>query len=149
MIKILKTSSGNPDFIDLVKLLDADTKGRDGEDHSFHVEYNKIDILKYVLIAYLNDAPVGCGAIKNYDETTMEIKRMYVLPEARGNGIASKVLAKLEKWAKELSFNRCILETGKMYPEARALYHKSGYRIIANYDQYVGIENSMCFEKSI
>ena len=74
---------------------------------------------------------------------------MFVLPERRGKGIAAKVLSELEIWAAELSFEKCILETGKKQPEAIQLYKKSGYVIIANYGQYDGIENSLCFEKKL
>ncbi len=74
---------------------------------------------------------------------------MYVSPNFRGKGIATKILIELEKWAKELSFNKCVLETGKKQPEAIELYMKNGYAVISNYGQYKGIENSCCFEKEI
>jgi len=72
---------------------------------------------------------------------------MYTLPGSRGKGIASQVLAELERWAAELSYEKCLLETGKRQPEAIALYKKRGYRLIPNYGQYAGVENSVCFEK--
>ena len=149
MINILRTDSDNIDFVDLVKLLDADTKVRDGVDHLFHIKHNKIDNINHVLIAYIAEEAVGCGAIKHYRDRTIEIKRMFVHPEARGKGIASRVLAELENWAREMNYEKCILETGKRYPEARGLYAKSGYSKIPNYDQYIGIANSVCFEKTI
>jgi len=148
MINLLKTNSDHPDFIALVRLLDADLAIRDGEDHAFYSQFNKIDAIKHVVLAYEGERPVGCGAIKQYDAVTMEVKRMYVLPEGRQKGIASKILVELEHWAGELSRERCVLETGKNQPEAIALYHKSGYARIPNYGQYVGIENSVCFEKA-
>jgi len=77
----------------------------------------------------------------------MEVKRMYVLPQHRGKGLATRILTGLESWAKELSYQKCILETGKRQPEAIALYTKNGYIVIPNYGQYKGIENSVCFEK--
>jgi len=67
----------------------------------------------------------------------------------RGKGVAMNILSELEKWAKELGYKKCVLETGKKQPEAIALYKKSQYQIIPNYGQYVGIENSVCFEKMI
>jgi GNAT superfamily N-acetyltransferase len=149
MIRIIRTDSDNPDFIDLVKHLDADLAERDGDDHSFYAQFNKINKIKYVVVAYENSKPVGCGAIKEYAPNTMEIKRMYTLPENRGKGIASKVLTELEIWAAELSYEKCILETGKKQPEAIALYKKNGYKLIPNYGQYVEAENSVCFEKDI
>jgi len=149
MIKILRTNSDNPDFIELVKYLDADLAIRDGNEHSFYAQFNKIDKIKFVVIAYEDDQPVGCGAIKEYAPNTMEIKRMYTSPASRGNGIATKVLTELENWAAEMSFEKCILETGKKQPEAIALYKKSGYKSISNYGQYAGIENSVCFRKEV
>ena len=149
MIHIIRTNSDNADFIILVKFLDEDLAIRDGEDHSFYAQYNKIDKIKYVVVAYENDHPVACGAIKEFDQNTMEVKRMYTLPVWRGKGIASDVLRELESWAAELSYKKCILETGKKQPEAIALYKKNGYGIIPNYGQYTGVDNSLCFEKII
>ena len=149
MVKITRTNSDNPDFIELVKYLDADLAERDGKDHPFYAQFNKIDKLKYVIVAYENGKPVSCGAMKEYKPGIVEIKRMYTLPEKRGKGIASKILAELEIWAVELDYDKCILETGKKQPEAVKLYKKNGYRSIPNYGQYAGIENSLCFEKEI
>lgn len=149
MIRTIRTNSDHQDFIQLVKHLDADLAERDGKDHSFYAQFNKIDKIKYVVIAYDEDKPVGCGAIKEYAPGTMEIKRMYTLPESRGKGIASKVLSALEEWAIELEYEKCILETGKKQPEAIRLYEKNDYSVIPNYGQYAGIENSVCFEKHL
>ncbi len=149
MIKIIRTSSGNKDFIDLVKLLDADLAERDGDDHAFYHQFNKIDVIKHVVVLYENEKPIGCGAIKEFDATAMEVKRMYTSPESRGKGIATKILSELEKWAEELSYKKCVLETGKRQPEAIQLYTKSGYKIVSNYGQYKGITNSICFEKNL
>lgn len=149
MIKIVRTSSENQDFIQLVKRLDADLAERDGKDHAFYAQFNKIDKINYVVVAYEDGKPVGCGAIKEYEPDTMEVKRMYTVLESRGKGIASKVLRELEMWASELSYGRCILETGKKQPEAIGLYKKNGYKIIPNYGQYAEVENSVCFEKLI
>jgi putative acetyltransferase len=149
MTKIYRTSSDNPDFISLVKLLDAELAERDGEDHPFYAQFNKIDNIKYAVVAYENDKPISCGAIKEYSSDTMEVKRMYTLPECRGKGIATKVLIELERWAKELGYEKCILETGKKQPEAIALYKKNGYKLIPNFGQYAGVDNSVCFEKEM
>ena len=149
MIKITRTNSHNPDFIGLVKLLDADLEIRDGEDHTFYAQFNKLDKIKYVVIAYENEKPSGCGALKEFNANTMEIKRMYVSPESRKKGIATKILTELENWSSELSYENCILETGKRQPEAIELYKKNGYKRIPNYGQYSGVENSLCFEKKI
>ncbi|MBT1697899.1 GNAT family N-acetyltransferase [Fulvivirgaceae bacterium PWU4] len=149
MINLTRTDSDNPDFVALVKLLDADLAKRDGADHSFYAQFNKIDKIRHVVLAYENETPVGCGAIKQFAPDAMEVKRMYILPEHRNKGIATIILSELERWAAELSYARCVLETGKRQPEAIELYKKNGYNVTPNYGQYVGIENSVCFEKRI
>lgn len=149
MIKIIRTNSNNKDFIALVKELDDLLAELDGEEHAFYNSLNKIDKIKHVIVAYEGDKPVACGAIREFAPGVMEVKRMYTLPELRGKGIASQVLSELEKWAAELSYHTCVLETGKRQPDAIALYKKKGYKIIPNYGQYVNIENSVCFEKSL
>jgi putative acetyltransferase len=149
MIKLLRTSSDNPDFMILVKSLDADLAIRDGDEHEFYSQFNTLINIKHVVVAYNDDEPAGCGAIKKYASNTMEVKRMYVRPEQRRKGIAAKILAELEKWAAELSCTGCILETGKKQPEAIELYKKNGYIPIPNYGQYAGVENSICFEKKL
>ena len=149
MITIIRTNSDNQDFVNLIKLLDADLAQRDGDDHPFYAQYNKITKIKYVVIAYDGNQPVSCGAVKEYDANTMEVKRMYTTPESRGRSIASQVLTELETWAAELSYEKCILETGKKQPEAIRLYEKNGYKLIPNYGQYAEIENSGCFEKNL
>jgi putative acetyltransferase len=149
MIKIIRTDSGNQDFIELVKCLDADLAMRDGDDHAFYAQFNKTVNLKYVVVVYENEIPTACGALKEFAANTIEIKRMYTAPGCRGKGIATMVLAELEKWAAELSYKKCILETGKKQPEAIGLYKKNGYKSIPNYGQYAGIVNSVCCEKVV
>ena len=148
-MKILRTNSENPDFIKLVKLLDKDLEIRDGEDHAFYAQFNKVDSIKYVVVALENQKPLGCGAIKEFDQHTMEIKRMYTSVESRGKGVASLVLEALEQWAKEEEFKQCILETGIKQPEVICLYEKNGYHLIPNYGQYSDVEDSKCFKKMI
>ena len=92
---------------------------------------------------------MGCGAIKEFSAEAMEVKRMFVPVDERGKGIASMVLTELERWAAEMGYQKCVLETGKKQPEAIKLYLKNGYKVVANYGQYIGVENSVCFEKNV
>jgi putative acetyltransferase len=149
MIQLIRTDSNNPDFIELVRFLDADLAERDGEDHAFYNQFNKITHIKHAVVAYTEGVAVGCGAIKEFEAKAMEVKRMYTLPQQRGRGLATIVLTELENWAREMSYTCCVLETGKKQPEAIELYKKNGYNIIPNYGQYEGIENSVCFEKRL
>ncbi len=148
MIQLKRTDSTNKDFLELVKHLDTDLAIRDGDDHPFYDQFNKLDSIKYTVVAYdESNRAVGCGAIKEFESKTMEVKRMFVPLELRGKGIALKILQELETWAIELGNRKCILETGIKQPEAISLYKKSGYKFIDNYGQYAGVENSVCFEK--
>ena len=147
MLTFNRTNSSNSDFQQLVQLLDADLAVRDGAEHGFYAQFNKIDMIQYAIVVYENDVAVGCGAIKQFSTQTMEIKRMYVPLKQRNKGIASFILQALEVWAKELNYTNCVLETGKKQPEAIALYTKNNYQVIPNYGQYIGIKNSVCFKK--
>jgi putative acetyltransferase len=147
MYILKRTNAEDEDFQKLVVELDKELTIRDGDDHAFYAQFNKIAVLKNAVVIYENDIAVGCGAIREYQENVMEIKRMYVLPEKRGKGIASIILKELENWTKELGFEKCILETGKNQPEAISLYNKNNFVVIKNYGQYAEIYNSVCFEK--
>ncbi|MBU3011413.1 GNAT family N-acetyltransferase [Polaribacter vadi] len=146
-LRILRTNSENQDFINLVKKLDTYLKITDGDEHDFYNQFNNIDVLKYVVLVYLNDIAVGCGAIKKMDNSAVEVKRMFVSSDKRGKGIAQKILTELEVWTKELGYKKCVLETGKRQVEAVNFYHKCKYKVIPNYGQYAAMENSICFEK--
>ncbi|WP_299432585.1 GNAT family N-acetyltransferase [uncultured Maribacter sp.] len=148
-MKLVRTTSKNKDFTVLVKELDAYLAITDGDEHAFYNQFNSIQSLKYVLVVYVNDIPVGCGAIKPLNTSSMEIKRMYVSPKTRGKGIATRILKELESWTKELNYTSCILETGIRQTEAVALYKKCNYNIIPNYGQYIGVKNSLCFKKEV
>jgi GNAT superfamily N-acetyltransferase len=146
---LLRTNSENLDFRALVHLLDQDLAIRDGEDHAFYDQFNKIDKIAHALVAFEGNQPIGCGAIRAYAPTIMEVKRMFVLPAYRGKGVAAAILIELERWAAELGYAHCRLETGKKQPEAIRLYQKSGYTLIPNYGPYEQAENSVCMEKSL
>jgi GNAT superfamily N-acetyltransferase len=148
MLGMSRTNSLNPDFVALVKKLDAYLTITDGDEHAFYDQFNKIDSINHVVVFHENCLPVACGAIKQMGSTNAwEIKRMFVEESMRGKGIASQVINELEKWAKELNVEKLVLETGIRQTEAVALYHKNNYQIIKNFGQYIGVENSICFEK--
>lgn len=149
MLTFTRTNSEHPDFVTLVRLLDADLAIKNGEQNPFYAQYNKIALIQHVILAHENGVAIACGAIKEYEPGSMEVKRMFTQPDTRGKGVASQVLAQLEAWAKELGYAKCILETGKHMPDAVHLYQKNGYVVIPNYGQYAGIENSVCFEKPL
>ncbi|MEM9526619.1 MAG: GNAT family N-acetyltransferase [Bacteroidota bacterium] len=148
-LSLIRTDAQNADFRQLVALLDAHLAITDEDEHDFYHQYNGIEDIKYVIMAYLEEKPIGCGAIKHFAEGAMEVKRMYTAPEQRGQGIAGQVLGDLENWARELGYARCLLETGIRQPYAIRLYEKHGYTRIPNYGQYAEVENSVCMEKKL
>lgn len=147
MVRIERTDSSSADFQMLVKFLDADLAIRDRDEHAFYAQFNKTDQLKQVIVLYENDIPIACGAIREWADGIMELKRMFVQPSSRRKGFAKMVVANLEKWTVELGFHTCILETGKNQPEAIELYQKIGFEITPNYGQYANVENSVCMQK--
>lgn len=149
MYKVVRTNSEDKDFLQLVQLLDKDLAIRDGKDHSFFSQYNKVSNIKHVVLLYDKDEAIACGAFKAYYTYAAEIKRMFTSQEYRGKGLASMVLKELEKWAVELSFSTSMLETGIKQPEAIRLYKKNGYHLIPNYEPYVDVSTSRCFEKEL
>lgn len=147
-ISFKKTDSNDPDFISLVKELDFYLALKDGEEHNFYAQFNKISNLNYCLVLYEDNIPAGCGAIKPFDADTMEVKRMFVEDKFRRKGYGTGILNELEKWAKDLGYKSTILETGKRQKEALSLYSKT-YDVIPNFKQYIGVENSVCFKKDL
>lgn len=145
-MKLLKTNSNHLDFQKLTQLFDDYLVEIDGDEKDFFAQYNQIYI-DNVIICYEDEIAVGCGAFKEYEPTVAEIKRMFVLPEKRGKGIASVVLNALEIWAKENGFQEAILETSNQLTNAISLYQKSNYEIIPNYGQYINVESSVCMKK--
>jgi putative acetyltransferase len=149
MTSFKRTNSHDPGFQQLVVLLDADLKIRDGDEHAFYSQFNTVEHIHHVIVCYQNDQPAGCGAFKEYGPGKAEIKRMFVLPAYRGQGTGLAILKELEQWAASLHYRECILETGKKQPEAISLYRKAGYTITENYGQYKNVENSVCMAKCI
>ena len=147
MIKIIRTNAEHKDFVKLVHSLNEYLKVIDGTDHAFYNQYNGLENLKHVIILYLNNTPAACGSFKFFDKNTAEIKRMYTVPEFRGQGLAFKILQELEKWAMEEGFKSCVLETGKRQDQAVSLYHRMQYILTPNFGPYKTMSNSICFKK--
>jgi putative acetyltransferase len=101
------------------------------------------------LVARLGGTPIGCGAVRPLAPNTAEIKRLYVVPDARGKGMGWRILLELESVALELGYNRVRLETGLKQPEAIRLYGSAGYQRIGCYGKHPGNPMSVCFEKQL
>lgn len=101
------------------------------------------------LVAYLDGKPVACGALRVIEAGIGEIKRMYVAPALRGNGIAHAVLAALEAQARKLGMRRLVLETGKRQLAALALYRNGGFVTIPCFGEYLRSPLSVCMAKDL
>lgn len=148
-MKLIRTTKEDKNFVELVKLLDEDLNARYGKLQKSYDGFNKIATLDGVVIAFVDDKAIGCGAIRKVDENKTEVKRMFVLPTYRKQGIAKMVLKELEILAYEQGFEKTVLETGSKQFEAIAFYQKNGYSQIPNYGAYKDNPNSLCFEKML
>jgi len=147
--EFIRTTSDHPDFRAMVNALDEDLNLRNGDIQRQYDQYNKIDQIKHAIVIYLEDKPVGCGCFKRFNDHTVEMKRMFVLPELRGKQLAARMLQELEKWAAEEGNTTAVLETGRRQVEAQRLYSLAGYFRTENYGQYIGMEDSLCYRKEL
>ena len=113
------------------------------------VPYNLSESISDVLIASVSGVAVGCAGLKAYSDSDVEIKRVWVDPEFRGNHISSVMMDALENRATELGFKRAILQTRPQMEEAVHLYTKRGYKLIDNYPPYDKLEGAICFAKEL
>jgi GNAT superfamily N-acetyltransferase len=146
---LIRTTSANPDFRTLVNQLDAELRLMYAELMDTYDQHNVIEQNDTIVIAYLNNTPVGCGCFKPFDDEAVELKRMFVHPDARGKGISKLILGGLEAWARELDFKYTVLETGSKNIAAQQLYRKSGYVDIPKYGPYVDLPDSICMRKEL
>lgn len=144
-----RCDSSHPKFIELVRQLDTFLSVKDGDQHEFYNQFNGIDAIPYVVVVFIENLPVACGAMKPYNDSKLEVKRMFTQPNHRGKGLGKTILNELTKWAKEMDYSKLILETGKHFDEAIGLYNNYGFRVIPNYGQYHGVSTSVCFEKAL
>ncbi len=147
--KFLRTTSENLDFRKMVNALDNDLYLRNGDTQKLYEQYNQIDKIKHAIVIYVDGKPVGCGCFKPFDRETVEMKRMFVMPEMRGKQLAAKMLQELENWAVEEGNTKAVLETGLRQVEAVQLYTVAGYFLTENYGQYIGMEDSICYRKEL
>ncbi|MHB8127381.1 MAG: GNAT family N-acetyltransferase [Mobilitalea sp.] len=147
--RILYTDGKNDDFIQLTKQLDQEFNDRFGLEQKQFDEFNTLEDIHDVILLYEDMNPIACGSFKQYDADTAEIKRVFVRKEYRGKGLSKLLLLALEGEGKKKGFQYFILETGKPLVEALASYKSMGYRVIPNYEPYIGIEISVCMKKQI
>lgn len=145
--ELIKTDSKNTDFLELIKLLDKGLEERYGELQKQYDKYNKVDFIKNAIILYKDRQAVACGAYKEFDSCSAEIKRVFVSPEYRNLGLAKLIVNRLEELIRSDNYKYSILETGIRQHEAINLYKKMGYAVTENYGPYAGNSNSVCMIK--
>ena len=144
-----RTTSNNKDFQWLIQQLDKELWDELNEEQATYDQYNKVPDLNTVVVVYVNNQPAASGCFKKYNDNTVEIKRMFVEKEHRNKGLSKMVLTELEIWAMESGFKYALLETSIHFIPATTLYKNAGYKIIPNYDQYEGLEESICMKKDL
>ena len=101
------------------------------------------------LIARIEGSAAGCGGLCRFDEATAEVRRMYVVPQARGRGVGRELLGGLIAAARELGYARIRLETGNRQHEAEALYRSAGFAVIPCWGPYADDPKSVCLERAL
>lgn len=148
-VVVKRTTTEDPDFATLIRLLDHELWNELNEDQATYDQYNKVPEIKTAVVIYAEDQPVASGCFKTLDKNTIEIKRMFVKKEYRGKGLSRLVLEELEKWAAAEGYRQAVLETSIHFATARKLYTTSGYHIIPNYPPYEGLGESVCMKKEL
>lgn len=146
-----RTDGKNKDFIENCRLLDIDLDRRVGKKikREKYRKYNQLDEIQEAIVVYENEQAIGGGAIRRYDEETVELKRVFVREEHQGQGIGSRLVSLLIDWAAELGYKRMILETGELLAESCAVYQKLGFEVIPNYGPYENMPESLCMAKNL
>lgn len=150
-MEFVRTNGENADFIENCRLLDLDLDRRVGRQikREKYQKYNQLDEIKEAIVVYDEDKPIGGGAIRKYDDETVELKRVFVHNEYQGQGIGSRLVSLLIEWAVQLGYRRMILETGELLSESCAVYKKLGFKVIPNYGPYVDMPESLCMGRLI
>ena len=152
-IHIRRSTLASPDAGELIAALNAELTTTFPEPGASHFSLSDAQVIPgdgAFLVAYLDDAVVGCGAVRRLDETTAEIKRMYVNPSVRGRGIGRALVEALEREARLIGVTKIVLETGTRLASAIKLYEAMGYAHIPLFGEYLSSPNtSLCFGKSL
>ena len=145
------TDGGNEDFKKFYLLTEEYySKIVGGKDNRLgFMPYNLSDSIGDVIIAYDSGKAVACAGLKGYSRSDAEIKRVWVQPEYRGKGIATKLMVAVEEKARCMGFERAILQTREIMTDAVALYEKLGYSRIENYPPYDKLDGAVCFAKRL
>ena len=149
MPEVRRTTSDDPGFRTLVAALDDELWQRYPDVQAEYAPHNAVDHIATVVVVVDGSRPIGCGCFKPRAPGTVELKRMFVMPEVRGRGVARQIVEALEQWARELGSTAMVLETGNNQPEAVALYTRQGFVQVARFAPYVDMPTSICMHKTL
>jgi putative acetyltransferase len=152
-VDIRRAGLAAPDAARLIAALNAELTALFPEPGATHFSLSSAQVETgegAFLVAYVDGTAVGCGAVRLLDDTTAELKRMYVVPSFRGRGIGRALVDALEREARQLGATKVVLETGTRLPAAVRLYEGMGYTRIPLYGEYAASPNtSLCFGKRL
>ncbi len=144
-----RTTADDAGFRARVAELDAELRNIYGAVQDDYAPHNHVETVDTVVVAEHDGVAIGIGCWRAFDATSVEIKRVYVTPARRGQGVAGAVLGELEAWAIERGYRVAVLETGNLQRAAIALYRRCGYVAIARFAPYVEMPASVCMRKSL
>ncbi len=141
--------AGNKDYLMLAQKLDEYYFTLVGDVQLRYAEANRPENMACLIVAYDNEIPIGCGCWKRVNQTTAEVKRIFIMPEYRRQGVASAIIRKLEGSIAQAGYCHSILETARTTNDSKALYLSLGYQEIDYFGSPAGAENCLCFEKKV
>jgi GNAT superfamily N-acetyltransferase len=146
-VQIVEVGPDDPRLAPLIGELRVELDARYPEEVDF--DHPVVKREAYFLLAIRSGVPVACCAVQPLDGDECELKRMYVVPDVRGQGIAGRLMTRVEELAARLGAVRVKLETGQRQPEAIKVYERAGYAQIPNYPPYDGWDLSVCYAKAL
>ena len=147
---VRETDWDDPSAVSLRAAQRAEIEERYGTPDSEPGPAPTADDITVFFVAFADDGTaLGCGGLRQLDDTEAEIKRMFVLPAHRGRGVSTAILSALENYGRQRAWHRLVLETGDRQPDAVRFYQREGYTHIPNFGHYAGSLNSLCFEKPL
>ncbi|MEP7306199.1 MAG: GNAT family N-acetyltransferase [Acidobacteriota bacterium] len=152
-VVIRRSALTSPEATRLVAALNAELEAAFPEPGATHFSLSSSQVQAgggAFLVAYLDEVAVGCGAVRRLDDTTAELKRMFVDPSVRGQGVGRALVEALESEARLLGITRVVLETGARLAPAIKLYESMGYTRIPLFGEYLSSpDTSLCFGKPL
>jgi GNAT superfamily N-acetyltransferase len=147
--EIRDTEFDHPDSESLREAQRVEIDARYGGDTEPGTKPSASDVPVFVVAYDDGGRPIGCGGLRRLDDSSAEIKRMFVAPDARGTGVSVAILRALEDRARARGWNTLRLETGTAQPDAMRFYEREGYELIPNFGAYAGAPLSLCYERRL